>query len=134
MNRRSFLKLLGGAVALLKFDPGALVKAVKQPAGETESQGLERYSSFRSDGDSAIIESSEGWQAIWVKDKTLSAGMYKYGATVRWVIPPAKPWCAQLVRDTEIPECVVVRPPDTRVATLYCLSTNPDLRLRVIVF
>ena len=28
MNRRSFLKLLGSAVALLKFNPGALVEAV----------------------------------------------------------------------------------------------------------
>ena len=150
MNRRSFLKLLGGAVALLKFDPGALVKAASPKRrvihgknaqmwvnGQEIALGpsiIESKSRFQSSGDGGMMQSSEGWRAVWVKDKTLSEGVYKYGATVRWVIPPAKPWCAKLVDEYGIPGAILTQAQGKASGVISCLSTNADLHLEVSTY
>jgi len=164
MNRRSFLKLLGGAVALLKFNPSALVEAAsprkairprlfwappgyegaareliesewgKHTHGITAEPGdrltIESDSHFQSPGEGGMMQSSEGWRAVWVKDIECP-GLYRYGATVRWVIPPAKPWSAKLVDGDGIPRAVLTQIQGKASGVISCLSTNEDLHLEV---
>lgn len=160
MNRRSFLKLLGGAVALLKFNPSALVEAASPrkairprlfwapPGYESAARLPDEHLTIESDSlaqertgvgidgnfDYCMISDDAGWDALWLKEEE-SPGLYRYSMEIMWIIRSSKTcWSAKLVNGKGQAQATLTQLHTETQGAIYCLSNDADLQLEVVEY